>query len=252
MKIIWLASYPKSGNTYLRFLLYNYLYGEVRESIQVERVMPDLHKILSRGGRIHVEKDINIFCKTHFAYSDQHPYIEHTAGAIYILRNPRDLLLSNLRYSKLTSDHVIDESEFVRTFIQNLGVTRWRKENMGTWPENIASWLNATSKHPTLFIKYEDLRLNTMVTFKSVLKFLNLKIDAEKMKSSIKRCSIESMKALEKSEKSENKPTLFDGKKADMMFIGKGKINQSLEFLGDDVEKQFTDRFGKIMGAFGY
>ena len=252
MKIIWLASYPKSGNTYLRFLLYNYLYGEVKESIQVERVMPDLHKALSQKIRFDVEKDINIFCKTHFAYSAQLPYIEHTTGAIYILRNPRDVLLSNLRYFQLTSERAIDESEFVRTFIQNLGATRWHKMNMGTWPENIASWLNATSKHPTLFIKYEDLRLNTMVTFKSVLEFLKQEIDEKKMKSSIKRCSIESMKALEKSEKSENKPTLFDGTKADMTFIGKGKINQSLEFLGDDFEEQFTDRFGKIMGAFGY
>ena len=252
MKIIWLASYPKSGNTYLRFLLYNYLYGEVRESIQVERVMPDLHKALSKKIRFNVEKDINLFCKTHFTYSAQLPYVEHTAGAIYILRNPRDVLLSNLRYFKLTSERAVDESEFIRTFIQSLGVPRWRETNMGTWPENIASWLNATSKHPMLFIKYEDLRLNTMDTFKGVLKFLKQEIDEKKMKSSIKRCSIESMKALEKSEKSENKPTLFDGKKADMVFIGEGKINQSLEFLGEDFENQFTDRFGKIMGAFGY
>ena len=78
------------------------------------------------------------------------------------------------------------------------------------------------------------------------------KVDEEKIKSSIERSSIEKMKALELSEKSENKPTLFDGKKSDQMFIGEGKINQSLEFLGEGLEEHFINRFGKIMDAFGY
>ena len=252
MKIIWLASYPRSGNTYLRFLLYNYLYGEIQDSMQVQRVMPDLHKVLQKKRHIKVEKKINILCKTHFIYWDKHPYIEHTAGVIYILRNPRDLLVSHLRFYNLLAKRETDETKFAKSFIRNLGVVRGPKMKWGTWPGHIASWINVTSKYPMLFIRYEDLRLNTPATFKRVLEFLKQKVDEEKVRNSIEQCSIESMRALEKSEKSKTKPTLFDGEKADQAFMGEGKINQSLDFLGEGIEERFTNRFGKIMGVFGY
>ena len=252
MKIIWLASYSRSGNTYLRFLLYNYLYGEVKDSMQIQNRMPDLHKMIGAKISFDIEKKVNIFCKTHFVYSNDHPYIEHTAGVVYILRNPRDVLLSNLRFYRLFAKKEIDETKYVKSFIQNLGVARGRKLKWGNWPEHIGSWILAMSNHPMLFIRYEDLRLNTADTFKRVLGFLKQKIDEEKIKSAIERSSIETLQALEISEKSENKPTLFEKNKDDETFMGEGKINQSLEFLGEDIEEHFMNRFGKIMGAFGY
>jgi len=252
MKIIWLASYSRSGNTYLRFLLYNYLYGEIKDSMQVQNRMPDLHKMLGKKISFDVEKKVNIFCKTHFIYSNEHPYIEHTAGAVYLLRNPRDVLLSTLRFHRLFAKGEIDETKLVRSFINNLGVARLRKMKWGTWPEHIGSWILATSRHPMLFIRYEDLRLNTPDTFKMILRFLKQKVDEEKIKSSIERSSIEALTALEISEKSKNKPTLFERKKDDETFMGEGKMNQSLEFLGEGIEEHFMNRFGKIMDAFGY
>ena len=60
MEIVWLASYPKSGNTWLRFLLYCYLFGAPRDSAQILRKLPDIHVSgyeLSGAGRV--------YCKTH-------------------------------------------------------------------------------------------------------------------------------------------------------------------------------------------
>ena len=53
MSIIWLASYPKSGNTWLRFLLYNYLFGEVRRSGDIARRIPDIHTLTTLDTTTH-------------------------------------------------------------------------------------------------------------------------------------------------------------------------------------------------------
>ena len=158
MKIIWLASYPRSGNTYLRFLLYSYIYGIIKESIQVESTIPDIHKLLSSGGTLNSTMETTVFCKTHFIFSDNHPFVNNTVAFLYILRDPKDVLLSNIKYFKLISGQEIDERQFALDFITNLGVERWIKMNMGSWPQHISSWLMATNRYPHLFIKYEQLR----------------------------------------------------------------------------------------------
>ncbi len=252
MNVIWLASYPKSGNTYLRFLIYNYLYAEVTESMEVEKIMPDIHKLLSTGRALNTEIKQTIFVKSHFLYSPKHPCYKETQGFIYIIRNPRDVLLSNSRYSGITGNRPIDLKTFAQQFIKTMGVPRWKKMNMGTWPEHVSSWLSATSQHPHLFIKYEDLRNDPSTCFKHIINFLKLDLDEERIKNAIEKSSLQSMKELEKKEKDNSTETLFDNQGKDNYFVGEGKTNQSLTHLGDDIEEFFQKRFGKITGIFGY
>ena len=77
--------------------------------MQIQNRMPDLHKMVGAKISFDVDKKVNIFCKTHFVYSNDHPYIEHTAGVVYILRNPRDVLLSALRFHRLFTKKEINE-----------------------------------------------------------------------------------------------------------------------------------------------
>ena len=89
-----------------------------------------------------VDNTKRIFSKMHFALSNQHPHIDKTAGSIYVVCHPKDVLLSNLNYFRLTGHTGINEIEFVRTFIKNKGLPVWRQAGMGSWSEHIASWKN--------------------------------------------------------------------------------------------------------------
>ncbi len=138
MNVIWIASYPKSGNTLVRMLLHNYLFGEARNTDEVAERIPGLHSLLARKIELEVNSDEQKLIKSHFCFSPQHPYAEITSGFIYIMRNPRDVLLSNARYLGATSS--IDElRRFANTFIDEMGVPSWRHKNMGSWPEHVAS-----------------------------------------------------------------------------------------------------------------
>ena len=147
MKVVWLASYPKSGNTFIRMLLHTYFFGELHDSEEVGKNIPDLHQQTSKNNSIDTHRDKKIIVKTHFRFSGNHPYAAATAGYVYILRNPRDVLLSNARYFG-ANENPSEFKEFSRAFINNFGVPRWQKMNMGNWPEHLASWLNSAGNIP--------------------------------------------------------------------------------------------------------
>ena len=141
LKIVWLSSYPKSGNTFARFLLAHYFHDNVACSADVDRHIPGIHSMLSQGIQLDTRMSANLMIKTHFRMSARHPYLQNTTKFIYIVRNPRDVLLSNSRYSGVTNNQQIDVASFAREFIKFRGVPRWQKMNMGSYPEHVTSWL---------------------------------------------------------------------------------------------------------------
>lgn len=94
-QIIWIASYPKSGNTWLRFLLANLFYGPISSSSHLCEVVPDIHWGVTAN---HLYGDRVTFMKTRWKYDSKLPFREDTAGAIYIIRNPLHVAVSNLNY----------------------------------------------------------------------------------------------------------------------------------------------------------
>ncbi len=66
MDIIWLASYPKSGNTFLRLLLYRYIYADTIDTKKIEKIIPDLHKLLSNRKKLNLNLTGSVLAKTHF------------------------------------------------------------------------------------------------------------------------------------------------------------------------------------------
>ena len=155
MNLIWIASYPKSGNTWLRFFIYSYYYGIPINSSDINKKIPDIHT----PNNLDQSLEDRLFSKTHFVYSDQHPFIDKTAASIYVVRHPKDILLSNLNYFRLTGHTQLDPVEFSKSFIQHKGVHIWQQAGMGWWPEHVASWEENTVTSQ-LVIRYEDLKNN--------------------------------------------------------------------------------------------
>jgi len=254
MKIVWLASYPKSGNTWLRFFLYAYLFGDIESSEKIARYLPDIHKVTE----LNTNTDRSIFVKTHSLFSARHPYIEYSSGAIYIVRHPKDVLLSSLNFCRMEGDWEISDREFAQQFIEHFGVPKWKMAGMGSWPEHIESWVaGAKARNMRLLVlRYEDLLRETEESFSKVISFLGIDRDDQRMERAISQCSFRSLSKLEQSEKQSGVYSpVFTGQQKDSSghsFMNKGKVGQNLSMIGDELDVEFDLAFEPYLAKYGY
>lgn len=260
MGLIWLASYPKSGNTWLRFMLSSYLFGPPEESLAVAQRIPDLHRTIP--GQLPPGDPELI--KTHFLLSDQHPRFDETLGAIHIMRNPRDVALSALNYRKLTGEgaRAFTESGYLKGFIKAGGDLDWLRIGFGTWAQHARSW-TTTTRFPVLSLRYEDLKQDPQSGLRAMIEFLKIDFDQDRFDAAIKASSFEEMRALEIREKENQKPEknpldkrLFIGTsratRKGVYFVNKGASGQSLAGVSPKLEDAFVQAFADDMRAFGY
>lgn len=266
--IIWLASYPKSGNTWLRFLLASYFFGPPASSIEVGERIPDIHKIREippfaghdLGLGIATPGRRVVFSKTHLAAATGHPYWSQTAAAIVIVRHPADVLLSNLNFLRLEggphSQQVTDE-RYARIFVQSGGDPRWYNSGFGTLDMHLASWQCASS-FPRLAVRYEDLKVETTRTLRRVIEFLRPAggVDEVKLSAAVEASSLERMRKLEMEEKKAGKRTIFEGTtdkaKQGETFVREGRSAQTLSHLGMDLDIACEQRFANYMAITDY
>ncbi len=255
--IVWLASYPKCGNTWVRFMLYAYLYGPPAASIEVPRKIPDLHR------RLPMDPPAGpyMLAKTHFALSDRHPSLASTARAIHIIRNPWDVALSALNYRRLaTGDAGIDETGFLRSFIANGGDADWLRQGFGTWASHARSW-RETDRFPVLAVRYEDLKADARGVLVSMLDFLGEPADPARLDAALRASSFDAMRAMEIREK--QKPPkdarterLFIGDqkaaRKGIYFINKGASGQSLDGIAPGLDAAFDAAFAPDLKDLGY
>lgn len=266
MKIIWLASFPRSGNTWLRFLLHNYLFDEASSSQQVSTKIPDLHS--PQGFQIlklAAARDDTILCKTHHPLTSDHPFLKETEGYIYILRHPRDTLVSFLNFLKMMDVNIEGyegdaqkmQQEALRhwgaQFINNQPLQGW--EHCGTWLQHMKTWMSE-SRFPKFVYRYEEMLEDPRQTFRKVLLFLNQPIDENRLEAAVKSCAISRLQALENKEREANTPLLGqfgagELEKCGGFFRGKGR-GQSLKEIDPHLDALFEQRFGSLLAQIGY
>src|SRR5262245_12526704 len=96
-RIVWIASYPRSGNTWLRFLLTGAIRrAEIESSAQVSAVIPDIHQAIVGA---HLWRQGVSLIKTHWAFKADFPLREDTIGVVHLVRHPVEALESNQNYS---------------------------------------------------------------------------------------------------------------------------------------------------------
>lgn len=252
MPITWLASYPKSGNTWLRFLLANIIAGgPPANSLAVSKLVHDIHQ---PDIPFEPADPDQLFIKTHFARTASHPLLAKTARAIHIVRHPRDVLLSALNYRRM--EGVIEnltDAQYAETFISHAGDPLWARIGYGSWIQHAASWA-AGSPFPVLTIRYEDLKANAEKTLKSVLEFIGLEASDTDIVRAVEQCSFDKLRAVEIRER--GKKTIFPGTakdtKAKRFFFNKGATGQSLDTLMPGLDAALDSRFGPALARLGY
>lgn len=252
MKVVWIASYPKSGNTWVRFLLHHYLWGEPRNSLELNRRIPDLHR---PSGRIDTSGE-RLFVKTHFALTDALPYLAMTDRAIVIRRHPKDVLLSGMNYARLEGGgRAPDGAAYARAFIEHGGDPAWIGMGFGTWAGHCESWA-AADRFPVHATTYEALKADTAGELRAMLAFVGEDVDGPRLARAVELSAFDRMRDLERREKARGGESLFRGGREslarDAMFMNKGQSGQSLAPLDPALDAAFDAAFGPALARHGY
>ena len=221
--IIWLASYPKSGNTWVRSLLSNYIYTNYDQSTlnktDLIKRFPSKQQLegICEFEKLKQETEISkhwitaqskinfyqglVFLKTHNIASsykgNEFTDFNNTSGSIYVVRDPRSVALSYAHWLNKPLNETIDEMLNSDILALNEDQTL---EVRSSWKNNYLSWKN--SPYPKIIIRYEDLHQDIVNSFKKILNFINLfekiEIDENKIYDVIKKCSFKNLSEIEK------------------------------------------------------
>lgn len=259
--LIWIASFPKSGNTWVRSIVYTALMGDV-DLNRLAAVVPafnaldiaspshtnrnDLDEHVAhwdRAQKIVSESALPKaqFFKTHNAAAlvndVDFPNREYTSRAVYIVRDPRDVAVSYARH------YECDINEAVRWMLndRNYAFNDGQAEFLSSWKNHIVSW--NTKQFPVLFMRYEDLLNDTQKQIGRLLKFLGIrsKLSPQKL------IELTSFESLQGKEAAGGFREAVDGRQ----FFWRGKSGLGKSFIGADF-KDLETEFADVMKHFNY
>ena len=275
--IVWIASYPKSGNTWMRVFLYQMMRiagGHPREPDELNKLdrasmyeaklaglfeqvlgkplnTATITEVAAARERVHamiVERVDNIaLVKTHnvLGHIGKSPIINASvsAGAIYIVRDPRDIAPSLARHLGRTVDQAIDSMAQNAFGTQNSDETAF--ETWGSWSEHVLSWTMAPSD-AILVIKYEDLHQKPLETFGAVMKHLGQSPGEEQLAEAIELSSFKELSD------QEDKYDFRERSPKAGRFFASGKVGSWRDALTDAQVTAITDTHGPLMRKYGY
>ena len=275
---IWLASYPKSGNTLLRAMLASYFFssnGNFNFDLLINiRQFPANHFFKKFGininddneilkNYIEVQSRINNkssvqFLKTHSSFNKFNDYsftsLDVTLGAIYIIRYPITLIESFSRHYQCSIEQSLD-------YILN-GLLLKRNEVhpmtiVGSWLENYKSWKSFNFDNRYMLVKYEDLINKKEETFVKILKFIqrlsksNIPINLKKIENTLVSTEFENMQKLEK--KFGFKESPIDVKTGErIVFFEVGPKNNYKKVVDSKIINKIETSFFKELKELGY
>jgi hypothetical protein len=236
----FMVSYPKSGNTWMRFLVGNLVYpdnpvtlADVEQRLGDVDLAPD-----SKLRRIPRPR----YLKSHQLF---HPEYQQV---IYIVRDPRDVAVSYyfhlLKANKLAPG--LDVNSFVPYFIAEQLYL-----NFAPWADHVASWLAiGPTRRKFLLLRYEDLLENTFREVRKVAAFLNIAADKQKLERAVELSTADRMRKLEKEQWKEWGVTKRG--RTDIPFIRAAKTGQWAEALSPESVAAIESAWGPVMCLLGY
>ena len=269
---IWLASYPKSGNTFLRSLLSSYFFTndgifnfEVLNTIKqfphyslfkkIGVNLSDEKQVLEnyvKAQELFNTKESLQFVKTHSSLMSGFTNYKNTLGAIYIVRDPRNVVISAANHFNTT----IEDSVSRLFNYTNLGgdINDRKSVNriithLTTWSMHYNSWKVLKKRERYLLIKYEDLTKNTEQVFIKILDFIHNLInqkyilDKLKIKNILKTTSFSYVQKLEKEKNFPEKAKHAGNDEKTFFKYGPNSNNKKIldKILKEKIESQLKD-----------
>lgn len=228
-----LASYPRSGNTWTRFLLYQLISGTESSFAEVDAGVPYIgehtpatRRLLPDGGRL---------IKTH----------EYTPSlysrAVYLVRDPRDVILSEHRHQTKFGFYRRPLDDFVDDFVAG------RVHGLGTWSSHVERWLDASERDDqrVIVVRFEALRSDAAGQLARIAAFLGLDADPDRLEFAIEASSLARMrKAEDRSDMARVNP--------EIRHISEGKVGGWSERLTAGQQERIERAAGPVMERLGY
>lgn len=270
--IVWLASYPKSGNTWLRAFLLN-LITDAEEPVDINKMAAltqgdsqahwyakfdrrspaqlDTEALALLRPKVHAQiaasSRNSVFVKTHNALveSDGTAMItqSETAGAIYVVRNPLDVTLSYADHLGVQIDDIIDLMAR-RGFTTPASKTHV-PEHHSDWSSHVKSWTQTS--HPTLHVvRYEDMASKPAPVFGAIARFLGIDPKRERLMRAVRFSSFKVLKAQER------KGGFVERTPAQRSFFRAGKPGGWRKQLKDEQIRRILADHHELMERFDY
>lgn len=265
----WIATYPKSGTTWVRFLLVRLLAGPFTSSRTVDLMMPSMHA--ETPWEHHLEQGGAVLA-THKRYDALvAKYGPCVNGFVHVVRHPADVLVSEARYYCMQNAGAVAEREgsittermeemfrdFLMVMLANGESMRHRRLAIGSWGRHAESWLAARERHPHVLLRYEDLQRDPVAALRRMANFFALEPSDAALAQVAKDCSASAMRGIQERDVAEGesgslyqeswKPALDLG----LRFVGQATVGTGFQLDARALE-QLEARFGPMMRQLGY
>ncbi|MGE5458833.1 MAG: sulfotransferase domain-containing protein [Methanobacterium sp.] len=274
-ELIWLASYPKSGNTWFRIFISNLLSGKdepvnindlLTDGIasnrnlfddlvgieasdltfdEIDFIRPDIYR------RMIDESDKNLYIKIHDAYTlltDGRPlFPKHKAKAIYLIRNPLDVAVSFSYHLSASIDKTIAnmENDAFAFCSMNNRLHNQLRQKLLSWSNHVVSWVD-NDIMPVEVIRYEDMKSQPLETFKRAVDFIGLPCEEQKIMKAIQFSDFKVLK------QQEEKDTFYERPPQAESFFRQGSSGDWINHLSDEQTNRIINAHKEIMQRFGY
>ena len=277
--IIWIASYPKSGNTWIRSFLTAYYFCDNgifdinklnyiqdypnKQFIKDEVKEGEIHKHWDESQKKIINEKKIKFLKTHnsliTAFGNDFTSPKYSLGVIYIIRDPRNVVSSVKNHNDFkTYERALQFMQNENTVISDYKhLNNHAKTNIiNSWRINYQSWLS-DNRYRRMMIKYEDLIENPNQTLRDLIIFVNTicrfnnGIDNKKLENAIQSTTFEKLQNLENTGKfSENVYSTKNKKK--IKFFHLGPKNNWKDLLNKDLIKKMNTYYKEDLKKFSY
>ena len=239
---IFLVSYPRSGNTWARFLVGNLIYDEPVTFANVDARIPEIYlfpdRVLRRIPRPRV-------LKSHECFDPRYKKV------IYIVRDPRDVAVSYYHYvikrKLVPEDYEI--AKFIPRFLAAEFDIQWKWS--ANWQDHVMSWYSMREGMPGfLFIRYEDMLRDTVTELARVSSFLGLNATEERLHKAVGLSSADRMRNLEKAQSRDWQ--LTESTRQDKPFVRAATANTWQGVLPASAVAEIESAWGGAMQKLGY
>lgn len=230
---VFVASYPRSGSTWFRFMLYELITGQESSFAAVDQTIAGVGRhfrapeILPAGGRV---------LQTHEPYRSQYHH------AIYLVRDVRDVVISEYNFARRLRFFDGDFDTFFEQFMNG------RANRYGFWGDQVQSWYAAYTnrKADIMWVRFEDMRKDPHETLRRALAFLNIERDEEQIARVVENHTLAQMK------EKENRSPKFARNAHGIRFVTDGSIGKWEGSLSDLQVRRLEAEVGDLLEKLGY
>ena len=233
---IFIVTYPKSGTTWLSCLIANLVKADLNETIHYKnffQYVPDINDLYFGMGHLG---EYTLLPNPRFFYVHA-PYDPLFPRVIYVLRDPRDVMVSYYHFRRLTD---INFHSSMQDFISS------HRHFPCEWDEHVSGWLIDNRNPHLCLIRYEEMHKDTYKTLQRVLEFSGLNYSEPDILRAVEASRFDRMRLLEE------QYGVLDTVREDERFVRRGKIGGYKDELDEESVRIIEQRYGDVMHKVGY